>query len=512
MSESFKKQKRKYLIKSLLESIAVGVSAGLFVVGVVLLTLKLCELNINAGFYVLIGLSCAAVGGGLTYLFSHPSDMKVARKLDEEYGLDEKIQTMVIYKDKEDFIYRLQREDASEKLAVLPKRKISFRQVWQYVVILILAIAIFIPALAIRKNSVPANGNDLVELSATECELVEQLIGDINESELSDGVKASTVSVLRNLLANLEGEHTERSRKAAVVASISFIDTSVTSENTYKKICTELIKQEPLKVVSDTVVDGITMFKADGTILSYQKVKDEAEVIPDYVFSLFNKTFVTAENSLRETLKISKDDGFAEKLTEYDTAFENALTNSESYTGGLLSSLKSFKSALGEVLEKSGQSFAEATLQNDLNAGFANFVQTFSAAVSNESYNCLMAEYIRNRLAKIFNVPLTDLPSLRYGVEGGSAGIGAPEDPNEEKKDPSGGMGEGGLIYGSDDEIYDHELGKRVKYGEVINKYYGDVLNLILEGNLSEEYATALDNYFSLLMGGVQDTEKGNDK
>ena len=102
--------------------------------------------------------------------------------------------------------------------------------------ILILAIAIFIPALAIHKNSAPANGNDLVELSATECELVEQLIDDINESELSDGVKVSTVSVLRNLLANLEGEHTERSRKAAVVASISFIDAALCNHHLYSQL------------------------------------------------------------------------------------------------------------------------------------------------------------------------------------------------------------------------------------------------------------------------------------
>lgn len=511
MCEGFKKQKRKYLIKSLLKSIAVGTSAGLSVVGVVLLTLKLCEQNINAGFYVLIGLCCAVAAGGLTFALSRPVDLKIARKLDEEYGLDEKVQTMVTYKDREDFIYRLQREDVSQKLAVLPKRKISFGQIWQYVLIFILAIAIFIPALAVHKNTAPASGIDLVELSVTERGLVGQLIGDINESELSDEVKALTVSLLRNLLANLEGEHTDKSRNAAVVASITFIDAAVTSENVYKKICAELIKEEPLKVVSDTVVDGITMFKADGTILSYQRVKDEAELIPGYVFNLFNKTFITSEASLREKLKISKADGFAEKLTEYDAALENVLTNSEAYAGRILSALESFKSALSEVLEKSGQSFADATLQNDLNSGFTYFVQNLSAAVSVESYNCLMNEYVRTRLAKIFNVSLYDLPSLRYGVEGGSAGIGAPDDTTGEKKDPGGGMGSGGMLYGSDDEIYDHELGKRVKYGEVINKYYNDVLNLILEGNLSDEYAAALDSYFSLLMGGVQDTGKEND-
>ncbi|MDE7306105.1 MAG: hypothetical protein K2N33_01815, partial [Clostridia bacterium] len=459
-------------------------------------------------YYAIIAVGVAALSGGVLFLFLRPMDAKIARRIDEEYGLNEKVQTMVACKDKEGFIYELQRADASEKLAALPRKKISFKQIWQYLLIFLLSVAIFIPAIVIPMKTVSAVDNGYIEFSKTERELVELLVDDINESELSDETKTSLISVLQNLILNLEGEHTELSRKSAVIASVTFVDALIDSCNTYKKVCSELVRQELLKSVSDAIVDGITMFKSDGTVLSFQKVKEEAEVVPEYVYNSINKALLSEENSFREDLRITKDDGFVEKLTKYVTAVTAVLTGCGNGDGEILASFKSLKNVLDSVLEKSGQNYAESTLQGELDSGFPVIVQSFAAAVSQESYNCLMGEYVRNRLAKIFNISLNDLPALRYGVEGGSGGIGS-DDPadKDDDKNHGGGMGDGNMIYGSDDEVYDHELGQRVKYGEVINKHYTNILNLILEGNLTEDFTAALDSYFSILMGGANESE-----
>ena len=83
MDKNFKNFKTNYLIRTVLLCIAIGVSAGLLAVGIVLLSLKLNEISINAGFYVLIGVGVAALLGVPLFFLLRPDDVAVAKKIDD---------------------------------------------------------------------------------------------------------------------------------------------------------------------------------------------------------------------------------------------------------------------------------------------------------------------------------------------------------------------------------------------------------------------------------------------
>ena len=86
------------------------------------------------------------------------------------------------------------------------------------------------------------------------------------------------------------------------------------------------------------------------------------------------------------------------------------------------------------------------------------------------------------------------------------------EDPSDddEKDNPEGngpgGYGSGDLVFGSDDMFFDPETGK-IMYGEVITKYESHILNIIENGELSEEHQEYFKSYFDLLFGDFKKDE-----
>ena len=159
MDEKFKKIKNKCLIEALIKSAVIGISAGLFVTGIILLSLVLTGYSIHWAIYIPIGLISALAGGGVSFLFMRPSDMRVAKKYDTEFGLNEKLQTMVAFSGQEGDIIALQRSDASETLASLPARKIRFSQIWQYCLCAVLALALFFSAVFIPVSAQEGGNN-----------------------------------------------------------------------------------------------------------------------------------------------------------------------------------------------------------------------------------------------------------------------------------------------------------------------------------------------------------------
>ena len=54
-----------------------------------------------------LGIVAALIAGGLAYIFLRPNNKKLAKKLDKELALHEKVQTMVEFKDAEDIMAAL---------------------------------------------------------------------------------------------------------------------------------------------------------------------------------------------------------------------------------------------------------------------------------------------------------------------------------------------------------------------------------------------------------------------
>ncbi len=127
MSVKFSKIKRTQLLRAVVTAVSAGLSAGFLAVGAVLLAWKLGAFSLSAGAAAGI---CAGICVGVAALIGlplffalRPSDEKIARRLDAEHGLNEKIQTMVEYGNREGEMVALQRADAAERLERLPAKK-----------------------------------------------------------------------------------------------------------------------------------------------------------------------------------------------------------------------------------------------------------------------------------------------------------------------------------------------------------------------------------------------------
>ena len=274
MGTEFKKLKKKFLIDAIIKSVIIGVSAGLFAAGAVWLGLKLAEADINAGFYVLIGLGvAAAVGGGLFFIL-RPSDTKIAKTLDRENGLNEKVQTMVAFSGREGEMLELQRQDASEKLSALPKRKFDIKKLWQYILIPVLALAVFITAAVIPQKKPDIPPDIPFEYTERHKAAVEQLIEDVDKTSLSDTDKSSVTALLRTMSGNLEKIKTEREMKAAVISAVALIDVILYTSNSFDNVAFAIGGDEKTEFLSAAITEGVLFYKASSvTVTTIEQVE-----------------------------------------------------------------------------------------------------------------------------------------------------------------------------------------------------------------------------------------------
>lgn len=135
------KNRRNIWIKAAI----IGLSAAALISGVLLLTAKntgISELN------ALWGMLALPIGTGLFLLFRRSSEKKFAKKLDDDFDLHEKVQTMIEFSAATDELATMQREDAMAKLTAIPTSKMKFTHLWLYILLPVMACAMVCTAVA----------------------------------------------------------------------------------------------------------------------------------------------------------------------------------------------------------------------------------------------------------------------------------------------------------------------------------------------------------------------------
>lgn len=129
MDKNFKKFKKRIWFDILIQSICFGLAAGLLAVNAVLLPCKLFGVNLLWIFYVLIALGGCAIGGGITFLVLRTDDRKIAKRLDAELNLGERVQTAFVYSGQKSAMLDLQRVNMSAELGKLPVKALPFKNI-----------------------------------------------------------------------------------------------------------------------------------------------------------------------------------------------------------------------------------------------------------------------------------------------------------------------------------------------------------------------------------------------
>lgn len=512
MSENFKKLKRKYLLGAVLKCLICGVSIGLLAVGAVLLALKLSAISLGVVWYILIGIGAAILGGGVAFVFFRPTDKKIATMLDNEFALEERVQTSLEFSGREGTIIELQREDAEERLKSLPKSKPKFSRIWQVCLIALISVAIAVAAFVVPAaqaegpdGETPGPVDPTVEITPNDLMAVQNVLEDVRKADIKDGVKAAAVGELEELLLELEEVEKLSQLVSAINGTVTDVNDIFNGANTFETYREALLNVN-LSDLAQAIYYGGNSYKTF-KMMTYE----DLETFYEEREASTREKMEESIGALRNTLKVRIGDGLAQKIFGLINSVQVALDSMEVVEGDpLYVALGDFMAALmeeymsvdaitpedvstppeNEVIVFEGP---DQDAQDRLDDVFANLNGRLVRELMSQSFHGATRRFIGNRLKSIFE---------RYGLgnyeqpdpDTGSSGGFNPGDYN-----PGNTVGSGNVRGGTDDEIYDPRTGEYRKYMDVLDDYQQMVNEQIQDGKLTPEQANMARAFFEYL-------------
>ncbi len=494
---TFKSLKRRATAVRIIKSVLIAsIVANLFVA---LYFLAVFRIPIKPELFVLVsspipsllGQLIGVIVGFSTYFILRKNDKGLAKQLDMQFMLKERLQTSLEYEKTNSAMATLLREDVKEKTASVDKRKIKVKKLPLYIVavvltsILTMSLLLFLPFNIIRPEEDPPMPFELTEMQEKQ---IEAIIARVEASNMKEPAKGEVADEIKALLSALKATTIKEDADKLISLSVSKIDGITKKTGTSYELHDLLVESD----VAYTREIGRLVTKLDWT-----KFKIKREKIRAY---FEHKDFGTEDADIS---KINKDT--VELVREAGSSLRSELLKS-----GLDESDKLYtelmKVAIG--MEK---------LASDLEGGYINYRNTVGTEEQGEIF-LLLSDNIYLAL---------DEQNVSYSVGFGASdeirkmfGLPIPqrEDNGQEKKEneedsdlgdkdkdkPTDGGGTNGSdVYGSDDAIYDKESGY-VKYGEVLNTYY----QIMGSTEYTDEQKKVIQEYFEILFRGLE-KEKG---
>ena len=224
MSLQFLKIKRKIRFETILKCSAVSLSLGILVSSILIIIYKSLGLEYNLLYFILIGLGVFIVFDIVLFLIFNPSDVKVAKRIDKQLNLKEKIHTMVEYEDKNGPLVGLQRKDAKDKLASISIKKFKMKFSYYLLILPLMALAVCATSIIIKAKEPqqppieePISGDPYAILQ------IRIIIREVEANNvLMPAAKEAFVSHLEELIDNVNVENITRNQE------VSFVNQTIT--------------------------------------------------------------------------------------------------------------------------------------------------------------------------------------------------------------------------------------------------------------------------------------------
>lgn len=512
----FGRYKSKAIMLIVLKALLAAIGLGLLVFGILLLLLK-HELIANAIFPTLFGALSCLICFTITFLLLRGNDKKLAKELDTQLKLKEKVQTMLVYKDEQGAIYELQRQDAKKSLKEAKGKRFGLKHLWIYALCAVVGIAMLVVALVINPVKPEPEPEPEIPFELTtmqEAALVE-LIDYVEKSEMVEPYKTSVKNAVNDLITGLKLSTTVKERDICIKAA----NDTILKETDDSSLAIELINElwacntPTLKALakalnyydwpyldewdkySSSVADFRKLFiftqvakndEGEGTEVN------ELEMI-EYVRPLLEETSTHILSSLEKS-------GLDENDELYLILVRLASANEvDDKLGTKTLGLK----MLSELITIVGYTETQRSLDDTLLA----YNSIIFKALSAHKVNTDTGEYAVTRICNLFGykAPAFERPRLiNSSIEG--------EGGNEEAGGGGGAIG-GGAVFGSDDLVYDPNTGEYVEYGEILARYYAIMYGKVDAGVYTEEEKAALEKYFAILQDGFpEEKEEGENE
>lgn len=511
-SADFDKIKKRYLLSVIIKSVICGISFGLFVVGLLLLILKLQGIPFNIGYYILIGVICAILCGGITFLIFKPTNKKVAKAIDNDYTLKERVQTSLVFSRENGAVVQLQRDDANEKIANLPKTGIRFSKVWQYFLIGVLSVALIVTALFIPAKTVegetpdPGIDNPTSEITEYTIVGVREIIENVKLSNLDEETKGSTVDALERFLASLEDyfNRDEEMSLNIVYNIISQTEDIITGATSFARISNALLNAEQTTLANILLRGGESYKKY--SIKEFNQTRD----FYTSRLEIIDSAIAEAVTDFRKEFILTISDGLVDKLNASATAIVGAISScGVATTEALYESIVYFATDLSLcAVDVVAGAFDDVGVQGALDVLVNDLNSEISPELAVQSYYYSVNAYISSRLKTLFGIPQDDNPGGSGDDDDNPGNNPGDDDDNTSDNQGSGGYGDGTIQYPSDDQVYDPRTGKTPKYSEVLGDYYAMVQEYLQENGeagddrtLTDEQRKIIEAYFNALFG-----------
>lgn len=484
MGNNFNKFKKKILLEVLIKSLVYGLCAGLITFSVPLIYIKVKEIDFKTIYLVLIGLGIMIIISSLVFLIIKPNNKKIAKRLDTELNLNEKVQTMIEFEQEDNLMVNIQRENTKHILSTISLKKLTMKFSIFFFVLITIAVSISITALAIPSKETPSGPvieDPDYDADNWTIQSIKDLIEEVEASEIDNNLKTKYVEKLNNLITLVKDATKESQMKTAVLSTIDDVYLELDITNTNNEVY--LILRDSSYTLVSSLASAINQLKIENVsnalgsfVILISGSKDAINGLSSEFGLLIKKSQLDLNNELVASILT-----FAEAINECKNVPTDHLDPVDDAT---------------KIFNLVNDAVKEAVLKNS---------ERVIKAITLQKSNQDVANLIDLRLKEIFEI--TDEVTEEDKEHNNDQEI----DPDDNTQTPpnqsgSGGMGTGEVLFGSDDSIFDPEKGT-VEYGDVIASYYGTIVGQIEEGLINEELKEFFDQYYDMLFGKNESEE-----
>ena len=507
MNSNFLKFKRRASGIRTVKSILAGAAAGLLLGGIFLLLSRLAIIAPEPIISLPIGIGAFLIFGFLAYLLLYSSDKSLAKRLDREFALHERVQTMLEHSGEETDMLRMQRDDAEAALSKINIRSFKPRRIWIYITALALGACITVAAFLVpNRRDVIIDDDPPFALSDMQRAGLNELIARVEGSQMQDEYKELIAAELRALLSDLEEVTKMSAMRSELTESMAYILEVTCNSSSSAEILDALWKNGNFYLKHLAFALNTSDWEDDNPWGVYAEKMAEYEDI-FYAESVAEGEPPLDEDDMKAKLKgaldssalniplalgssgIKEDDALRLALKRLAAADE---PNAKGY------------SALKDEISDLSYEQAKAELKKTLDA----FSAEIFAALNTNKTNADVGEYTITKLSTLFLVPAPEFERpdfVKYGQTIDDSDVDG--DKNDENGGTEGGGVGEGSVFGSNDLVLDPITGKYVEYGTLLDKYYAVVFEKLQNGSYSDEQKKMIENYFALLYGGLKKEE-----
>lgn len=482
MGEGYIKFRKRLRLEMLLKTAVLSLSAGLFASGLFILIVKLCGADLGSLawlWYLLTALGAVAATCGILLPMLYPTKKRVAKRLDGEFSLSERVQTMIEYEGQQGLLVELQRQNTEERLSALSRKALKPTKIIATALVTVISASLFITALAIpvlatsdeptveEENPMDAEDKELLIIS------IRELITKMEKSLVQQTLKDAVIYRLENLIGIIEATEFFSVMKAGAISAVRGIREDVSDTNSSAKIGQALSDtgNELLKPLGDALLNAASTETKKRLIDICDALKEAEDTGLDASFFVNEQFYSVVVNS-----DVDYDDELKVALLEFILTLSVAVQINV-YDG------------IEAVAELSHAQIAPILLTQFTNK------QTTGEVVTT--------------LMSLFGITESDL------VQDGSDGDSDEEDKDDEDKEDGelsendkeddvqqdGGLSDESVNMGGEGVIYYPKDDKYVHYSEVIYEYSSLANALVSKGELDPSLLDAIRDYFDALSG-----------